>query len=457
MTIIGCRGLAFTMLAAVLTWTSSSAVLAQSGNRPSSASQRAVSLEARLELMLRTMRIARDWHIEAPRKSALIAGAIEGLLARVDPEAELYTREDLRRVARFVPGGGAGVGLDIRREPAERRQERKGYRIVAARDAGPAARAGLKAGDLVTHVDGEPVGELPYLVMTHAVLEGVPGTSVRLTVERKGTDRGAEEVTLERSQPRDQDVTIDEVISGVSRVRIAALSGQTGDALARSWARHRIEGTPARTRGVVIDLRSTAATDLDGARAVADAFLQSGPIVRLVSRRDAIARRSGATPGDLADGRPIVVLVDGGTAGAAEVLASALQEGRRARIVGMSTAGRGALRQLVTLGRQARNGNRKVRRKGETRDAPSGLLRLTTERLVTPAGAPIEGKGIAPDVVIEQLPAVATCRPRDMEDASNPGLCVARPLAQDTQLQRAISLLDEPLVAAKEALAPAKP
>lgn len=433
--IVGCRGPVLVLLAAVLAGVGSASADAQGARqRSTTPSQRAASLDARLELMLRSMRIARDWHIEAPSKSALIAGAIEGLLASVDPESEFYTRDDLRRVARFVPGGGATIGLEVRRDPPERRRARKGYHVVAARDGSPAARSGLKAGDLITQVDGMSVGEVPYLVMTQVMLEGRPGSDVRLTVERAGTDQGPDEILVQRIIERGDGITVDEVAPGISRIRISSLAAASAAALVRSWEAHQVDGDRLREiRGLVLDLRSTAADSTDGARAVADAFLGAGPILRMVSRHTVAGFQANASPGDLARGRPIALLVDGGTSGVAEMLASALQEARRARIVGTQTAGRGGLRTLVALDRSGRK----------------GLLRLTTQRLVTPSGGAIEGKGVTPEVLIEQLPASARCRTLDIEHETIPGLCVPRTVAQDTQLQRAISTLDEPLVAAQ--------
>lgn len=447
--LVGCRGQLAMMrlavpLAMALAWMGAADAFAQGGRDRAATQpqQRAVSLESRLEFMLRTMRIARDWHIEAPSRSVLIAGAIEGLLARVDPESELYSRDDLRRVTRFMPDGGAGIGLEVRREPPERRRERKGYRVVSARDGSPAARAGLRAGDLITDIDGRPVGELPYLVMMHVMLEGRLGSEVRLTVERSGADQPPEEVVLERGAAFGPEVTLDEVAPGITHIRIAALTEKAAAVAIRSWGAH--SGGSAHqsaTRGIVLDLRSTAVSGTEGARRLADAFLQSGPVLRTVSRHADGRRQVSATPGDLVEGRPIVVLVDGDTSGAAEMLASALQEGRRARVVGTRTAGRGALRTLIALDR---NGSK-------------GLLRLTTERLVTPAGVAIEGKGVTPDILIEQLPASPRCRTRDIEDDANPGVCVPRTIFQDTQLQRAISTLDEPIMAAQQEPATAKP
>jgi carboxyl-terminal processing protease len=438
---IACHVRVAVLLAVALVWMDPSIALAQS-NRPRAAavSQRATTLDGRLELMLRTMRIARDWHIETPSKGQLISGAIEGLLQRVDPESELYTRADLRRVARFLPGGGAGVGLEVRREPAERRSERKGYRVVTARDGSPAARAGLKTGDLITQVDGQAAGDIPFLVMTHVMLEGPAGSTVRLTVDRSGADAALETIVLERSLAFGPELAIEEVAPGITRIRIASLSERTASTLAHSWAAHAGAGHHERLiRGVVLDLRSTTAASVEDARSVADAFLQSGPILRMVSRHDGGSRPENATPGDIVDGRPIVVLVDGGTSGAVEVLVSALQEGRRARVVGTKTAGRGAVRTLLPLDQSGRK----------------GLLRLTTARLLTPAGGAIDGQGVTPEIPIEQLPASVRCRTRDIEDDAAPGVCVARTLVQDTQLQRAISTLDEPLVASQHAPASA--
>ncbi len=432
------------VVASALAWTSFSVVataLAQGSPRSSPTQRNADPLTGRLELMLRTMRIARDWHVGSPDKPELVAGAIEGLLSRVDPEAELYTRSDLRHVARFAPDNTAGLGIDLRREPPQRRNERRGYRVIATRDGSPAALAGIKAGDLITHVDGRPTGDIPYLAMIHVRLGGASGTKVRLSVERSGDDTPPDEVMLTREVESRSSLAVDEVVPGVFRVRLAALADDTLEALEKAFAGLIASGSAAGTRGVVLDLRSTAAASTDSAGAVADAFLESGPVVRTVSRGRDTARTAEARPGDVARGRPLVVLVDSGTAGVAEMLAAALQEGRRARLVGTKTAGRGALRTLVALDK---NGQK-------------GLLRLTTERLLTPAGAPIDGKGLVPSVVFEQAPVASRCRSLDIEDAGYPGRCVPRSLAQDGQLARAIALLGEPVVAAEQVPAPAKP
>lgn len=396
-------------------------------------------LTARLELMLRTMRIARDWHVGRPKKPELVAGAIEGLLARVDPEAEVYTRADLRRIPRFVLNDTGDVGLELRREPPARRQERRGYRVVSVRDGSPAATAGLKAGDLITHVDGRAAGDIAHLLMVHVELQGPIGSQVRLAVERSG-DEPAADVTLVRSAVVAPSIAVDEVGPGIARVRLASIDGLTTSGLETALVGLAKLPTGS-SRGLVIDLRSTSGGGPDEASAVSDAFLETGGLLQVQSRSPGPMRATEAKPGDAAQGRPIVILVDNGTAGAAEAIAAALRDNHRARLVGTRTAGRGALRTLVPLGSR-----------GE-----KGALRMTTERILTSAGATFEGKGLTPEVVVDQSPASSRCRTLDLEDKLDPSRCVRRTAGEDGQLARAITLLDEALVAAKGAPGTPKP
>ena len=397
-------------------------------------------LSSRLDLMLRTMRIARDWHVERPTKAQLLAGAIDGLLARVDPEAELYARSDLRRISRFLPYVGGYIGLTVRREPPARRQERRGYRVVSVRDGSPAAAAGLKADDLITDVDGRRAGGIPYLVMAHVALVGPVGSELRLTVERGG-DEPPSEVRLTRAEPpTGPGIAVEEVGPGVARLRISDLG--TLDATRLKEAIAAVASLPGgASRGVVVDLRSAAGGEADEARIAGDAFLESGDLLKLQTRADGPLPAIQATSGDIAHGRPLVVLVDGGTAGAAEIVAGALHHHHRARLVGTRTAGRCAIRSLLALGRR-----------GE-----KGAIRITTTRMLTPLGATCDGKGLVPEIVVEQAPASSRCRSLDIEDKQDQGRCIRRAVSEDAQLTRAIALLDEALVAAKGALRPDKP
>lgn len=386
-------------------------------------------LTPRLELMLRTMRIARDWHVNRPAKPELVAGAIQGLLARIDGEAEVYTRAELRRLASEGRSQHNGVGLEVRREPPMRRQPSRGYRVVSSRDGSPAALAGLKAGDLITHVDLRAAGEISYIAMTRSELTGEPGTRVRLTVEREG-GMGPIELELQRSAGLGGTATLAELEKGVLAIRVAAIEASTAADVERELqtARDRLGSG---LRGIVLDLRGTAGGSIAGAAALADIFLESGVLLATEARTATDAAKLQAAPGDAASGRPLVVLIDTGTAGAAEVVAAALRDNQRGRLVGLKSAGRGAVRSLRGLGR-----------KGE-----KGALRIATSRLLTPAGKPIEGRGLTPDVAVEQMPADAACRSLDIADGKMPGRCLRREQAQDAQLTRALGLLDEQVAA----------
>ena len=230
----------------------------------------------------------------------------------------------------------------------------------------------------------------------------------------------------------------DEVAPGVTRVRIAAIDASAVAALGPALSA--VAGGGA--RGLILDLRSTSTGSAEDMRTLADAFLEGGPVLRIAARAADAGVAAEATPGDVIQGRPLVVLVDGGTSGVAEGLAAALKESRRARLVGVKTSGRGAVRTLVPLGPR-----------GE-----KGALRITTSRLLTPAGAPLEGKGVVPDVVFDQLPAAPACRTLDAAvRTGGPRACAPRTVAEDGQLGRAIGLLDEPVVAAKDASGVARP
>ncbi|MDX2157997.1 MAG: S41 family peptidase [Hyphomicrobiaceae bacterium] len=385
------------------------------------------ALTRHLEVMLRAMKIARDWHVGRPGKPELMAGAARGMLHKLDPEADLYTRAELQRIGDTdsVPQ----VGLDVRREQGPSRRSSPGYRVVSSRDGGPAAAIGLKAGDLITRVRGRAAGDMSYHGLLRLELPGAIGTDVDLTVER-GDNTEPERIRLPRGMGIGEAVTVDEPELGVLRVRIAAI-----EAPATSRLTQQIEAAVARSdpplRGIVLDLRGTAGGSLAEVASLADALLDSGLLLREETRLPSGPEPQEARTGDVAQGRPVTVLVDAGTAGPAEALAAALRDNQRARLVGEKTAGRGALRTMRSLGRQ-----------GE-----KGAIRIITARLSTPGGKPIEGAGVTPDLVISQAPADATCRSLDVRDPRQGGHCRRRNPAEDAQLQRAIATLTDAVAA----------
>ncbi len=390
----------------------------------------------RLELMLRTMRIARDWHVNRPGKPELVAGAIQGLLQRIDGEAEIYSRAELKQFTDTAAPAIDLIGLEIRRDPALRRQVGRGYRVVSSRDGSPAARAGLKAGDLITHIDGKPAGDMSYLAVTRWELVGATNTVLSLTLEREGQSDPVE-VQLTRAAAETVAVSIASVANGIAVIRIAAIEPTAAAAIERQLAALR-DGPSGSLRGVVVDLRGTASGGVAEAAAVADAFLDQGVVFATEARNARDVVSTSATPGDATSGRPLVVLIDAGTAGPAEVLAAALQDNKRARLVGAKSAGRAGVRTLRGLGR---NGEK-------------GSLRMITSRQLTPLGKPIEGRGLTPDVALEQTPADTACRPIDISDPAAPGRCIRRKLDQDAQLGRALSILEQQSAAGTFAATP---
>jgi carboxyl-terminal processing protease len=387
------------------------------------------NLARRLAVMQRSIRIAREWHVGRPSRRQLLRGAVDGLLRQVDAEAEYYPPETLRRLGRARYH--ATVGLEVRHEPAPRRGDSVGFRVISSRDGSAAASAGFKAGDLITMINGRQAGELSHLDVSELQFRGDPGTTVVVSVER-GAEKQTREVRLVRSDEKLSPVDIAEPTPGVLWVRVASVETAAATLIAS-------EVTPAvgaiglGLRGLVLDLRGTAGGDPEAAAAIADHFIATGPLFTERHRNATASRTYRAHPGDILSGRPISVLIDGGTAGAAEALATALKDNRRAKLIGGKSAGRGTIRTMLQLDRRGRK----------------GAIRMGIAKLVTAAGTEIEAKGLQPDVAAAQSPADQTCRSLDIAQHEAAGGCVRRDLAQDGQLRLAIEHL-APSIAAKE-------
>jgi carboxyl-terminal processing protease len=304
----------------------------------------------------------------------LIRGAIDGMLASLDPHSSYLDEQGFRSLMTTTDGNYGGLGLTVTMEDGA-------VKVMAATRGTPADRAGLKSGDFITHIDGRLFygGTLDEAVER---MRGNPGTSVRLTIVRPGRDRPFD-VSITRAIIDIPAVT-SSVRDGVGILTVTTFSRVTTEATQRAIADiERQLGHPP--LGYILDLRSNPGGLLDQAVGLSDLFLERGEVVSQRGRRRTDIERYYARPGDAAHGLPIIVLVDAGTASASEIVAGALQDHRRAIVMGERTFGKGSVQTLLPLG----NG--------------STALRLTTARYYTPSGRSVQEGGIAPDIVVPQL------------------------------------------------------
>jgi carboxyl-terminal processing protease len=313
-------------------------------------------------------------YVDQVTDEQLIRGAIDGMLASLDPHSSYLDARGFRTLMTSTDGNYGGLGLTVTMEDSA-------VKVIAATRGTPADRAGVKAGDFITHIDGRLFygGTLDEAVDR---MRGNPGTAVRLTIVRPGRERPFD-VTITRAII-DIPAVRSEVRDNVGIITVNTFSRVTTDGVSRAVADiERQLGHPP--LGYVLDLRSNPGGLLDQAVGLSDLFLERGEIVSQRGRRRTDIERYYARPGDVTRGAPIIVLVDAGTASASEIVAGALQDHRRAIVMGERSFGKGSVQTLLPLG------------DGST------ALRLTTARYYTPAGRSVQEGGIAPDVVVPQL------------------------------------------------------
>ncbi|MGN6111873.1 MAG: S41 family peptidase [Luteimonas sp.] len=311
----------------------------------------------------------REAYVDPVSDEQLMHAAIKGLLLNLDPHSTYFDREDAEAFSEETSGAYEGIGVEVQPQPDG------SIEVIAPIDDTPAARAGIKPGDVITAVDGKPLqpgddGMGP--------LRGKPGTKLVLTIEREGEDRPLQ-VPVVRDTIRVASVRGRVLEPGYGLIRIAAFQADTAADFERVLGD--LQRKSGGLRGLVLDLRSNPGGLLVSAVQIADDLLDKGDIVSTRGRIPASDSRFGATPGDLLEGAPLVLVVDAGTASAAEVLAGALHDNHRARIVGSRTFGKGSVQTLLPLD----NGD---------------SVKLTTARYYTPSGKSIQALGIAPDVVL---------------------------------------------------------
>ncbi len=313
-------------------------------------------------------------YVDQVTDEQLIRGAIDGMLSSLDPHSSYLDARGFRALMSTTDGNYGGLGLTVTMEDSA-------VKVIAATRGTPADRAGVKAGDFITHIDGRLFygGTLDEAVDR---MRGNPGTTVRLTIVRPGRERPFD-VTITRAII-DIPAVRSEVRDNVGIITVNTFSRVTTDSVARAITdiERQLGHAPL---GYVIDLRSNPGGLLDQAVGLSDLFLERGEIVSQRGRRRTDIERYYARPGDATHGAPIIVLVDAGTASASEIVAGALQDHRRAIVMGERSFGKGSVQTLLPLG------------DGST------ALRLTTARYYTPSGRSVQEGGIAPDVVVPQI------------------------------------------------------
>jgi carboxyl-terminal processing protease len=315
----------------------------------------------------------REAYVDEVDDAKLIEGAINGMLASLDPHSSFLDARDTENMRSQTDGEYGGLGLTVSSEDGA-------VRVVSPTDDTPAARAGIKSGDFITHLNDELIFGS---TLSEAVdrMRGSPGSAIKLTVVRPGQPKPLT-FNLTREVIRIRPVR-HEVKGNVGVIRIASFNRQTGEAT-RQAVTQLTEQMGPNLAGFVLDLRSNPGGLLDQAIEVSDTFLERGEIVSQRGRGRGDIERYYARADDLSAGRPIVVLVDEGSASAAEIVAGALQDQKRAIVIGQRTFGKGSVQTLIPL------------------SSETGL-RLTTARYYTPSGRSVQEAGIDPDILVPQL------------------------------------------------------
>ncbi|MDX2483232.1 MAG: S41 family peptidase [Pseudodonghicola sp.] len=316
----------------------------------------------------------RSQYVEEVDESELIEAAIDGMLSSLDPHSSYLSPEDAAAMRVQTRGEFGGLGIEVT-------QEEGFVKVVSPIDGTPADEAGIESGDFITHVDGESVLGLT-LDSAVDLMRGPVGSEIVITVVREGEAepfdvsiiRDTIKLTAVRARTEGETIVL----------RVTTFNDQTMPNLESGLAEQvKAAGGIDKVNGVVLDLRNNPGGLLNQAIKVSDAFLEKGEIVSTRGRNPQDGERFNATPGDLTGGKPMVVLINGGSASASEIVAGALQDHRRAIVVGTKSFGKGSVQTVMPL-------------RGD------GAMRLTTARYYTPSGRSIQALGVSPDIIVEQ-------------------------------------------------------
>ncbi|MBB3931483.1 carboxyl-terminal processing protease [Kaistia hirudinis] len=372
----------------------------------------------------------RSDYVEKPEDSALVEAAVNGMLTSLDPHSSYMNAKEFKDMQVQTRGEFGGLGIEVTMEDGA-------VKVVSPIDDTPAQKAGIQAGDLIVAIDGDAVQNM-NLNQAVEKMRGAVNTPITLQIQRKGVAKPFD-VKIVRDVIRIQSVK-SRPEGDIGYIRISSFNEQTFDGLKSAIDKLDNEIGRDKIKGYILDLRNNPGGLLDQAVAVGDAFLDKGEIVATRGRHSDQNTRYDARPGDLSDGKPVIVLINGGSASASEIVAGALQDQKRATILGTRSFGKGSVQTIIPLG-------------------SNGAIRLTTARYYTPSGRSIQAKGIDPDIqVLQDLPPELKDQVTDTKgEASLKGhltneaggaegggsqAYVPPEAKDDKQLQQAIGLLD---------------
>jgi carboxyl-terminal processing protease len=334
-------------------------------------------------------------YVEQPEDPKLIEGAINGMISSLDPHSRYMNDSSWREMQDTTKGEFGGLGIEVTMDDGL-------VKVVAPIDGTPAAKAGIMSGDLISLIDGEAV---QGLTLEQAVnkMKGPIDTQTKLTILRKGAEAPIN-VTLTREIIRVRPVSYHTDGGNIGYIRISSFSEQTSDELKKAIGDIAKQIPAQSMAGYVIDLRNNPGGLLDQAVAVSSAFLTRGEVVSTRGRKPEETQRFSARGGDLTKGKPLIVLINGGSASASEIVAGALHDHKRATLIGTRSFGKGSVQTIIPLG------------------SAHGALALTTARYFTPSGRSIQAQGILPDIeVLQDVPDNIKGRMEVMGEASMRG------------------------------------
>ncbi|HVO01822.1 MAG TPA: S41 family peptidase [Candidatus Cybelea sp.] len=343
-------------------------VKAQSSNQPASTDSNTYE---QLNLFGEVFERIRSSYVEPVKDDDLVESAINGMLSGLDPHSSYMNAKEYADMQIQTKGEFGGLGIEVTMQDGL-------IKVVSPMDDTPAAKAGIQPGDLISHIDGDPV---LGLTLNQAVdkMRGEVGSSITLTVIRGNQDPF--EVTMKRAVITLKSVRWEMEPNNIGYVRITSFSEQTDSGLKNAIGAIK-SATKGNLTGLVLDLRNNPGGLLDQAIAVSDDFLDKGEIVSTRGRNPDDGQRWNAEAGDLLDGKPVVVLINGGSASASEIVSGALQDHHRAILMGTKSFGKGSVQSIIPIPNH-------------------GAIRLTTARYYTPSGRSIQAKGIDPDIMVE--------------------------------------------------------